>query len=53
MHTWLQHFDYRAGISVWVFVVTGLMALTITLLTVSIQTIKAALTSPVKSLKSE
>jgi ABC-type antimicrobial peptide transport system permease subunit len=53
MHTWLQHFDYRAGISIWVFVVTGLMALTITLLTVSIQTIKAALTSPVKSLKSE
>jgi len=53
MHNWLQHFDYRAGISVWVFIVTGFTALIITLLTVSIQTIKAALTSPVKSLKSE
>jgi putative ABC transport system permease protein len=53
MNSWLQHFDYRSGISPWVFVLTGITALAITMLTVSIQTIKAALTSPVKSLKSE
>jgi len=53
MHNWLQHFDYRAGISAWIFIITGFTALVITLLTVSLQTIKAALTSPVKSLKSE
>ncbi|WP_114940632.1 ABC transporter permease [Mucilaginibacter endophyticus] len=53
MNSWLQHFDYRSGISPWIFVLTGITAIVITMLTVSIQTIKAALTSPVKSLKSE
>ncbi|HEY9194625.1 MAG TPA: FtsX-like permease family protein [Mucilaginibacter sp.] len=53
MNKWLQHFDYRSGISPWVFALTGITAIVITMLTVSIQTIKAALTSPVKSLKSE
>ncbi|QTE46653.1 MULTISPECIES: ABC transporter permease [Mucilaginibacter] len=53
MYNWLQHFDYRTGISAWIFIVTGFTTLVITLLTVSLQTIKAALTSPVKSLKSE
>ncbi|WP_121812359.1 ABC transporter permease [Mucilaginibacter kameinonensis] len=53
MNNWLQHFDYRSGISPWIFVLTGITAIVITMITVSIQTIKAALTSPVKSLKSE
>ena len=53
MSNWLQNFEYRSGISVWTFIVTGVGAITITLLTVSIQTIKAALMNPVKSLKSE
>ncbi len=53
MSNWLQNFEYRSGISVWTFIITGVGAITITLLTVSIQTIKAALMNPVKSLKSE
>ncbi|WP_256337579.1 ABC transporter permease [Mucilaginibacter gossypii] len=53
MYNWLQHFDYRTGISAWIFIVTGFTALVITLLTVSLHTIKAALTCPIKSLKSE
>jgi len=53
MHNWLQNFEYRSAISGWSFVFTGVGAIAITLLTVSIQTIKAALMNPVKSLKSE
>lgn len=53
MHNWLQHFDYRSGISGWIFVLTGLGAILITLVTVSFQSIKAALANPIKSLKTE
>lgn len=53
MHNWLQHFDYRSTISGWIFVLTGLGALSITLITVSFQSIKAALANPIKSLKTE
>jgi ABC-type antimicrobial peptide transport system permease subunit len=53
MHNWLQHFDYRSVISVWIFVLTGLGAIAITLITVSFQSIKAALANPIKSLKTE
>jgi putative ABC transport system permease protein len=53
MHNWLQSFEYRSGITWWIFLVTGLGSLGITLLTVSIQSVKAALANPVKSLKSE
>ncbi|MDP9081445.1 MAG: ABC transporter permease [Bacteroidota bacterium] len=53
MHGWLQSFDYRSTISAWIFIVTGLGAVTITLLTVSFQSIKAALANPIKSLKTE
>jgi hypothetical protein len=53
MHNWLQHFDYRSTISGWIFLVTGLGAITITLLTVSFQSVKAALANPIKSLKTE
>jgi len=52
-HSWLQNFDYRSDISAWVFVVTGAGALAITLLTVSFQSIKAALANPIRSLKTE
>ncbi|GAB2577705.1 ABC transporter permease [Spirosoma areae] len=50
---WLQNYEYRTEISWWIFAVTGLGALLITLLTVSYQSIKAALMNPVKSLRSE
>ncbi len=53
MHSWLQHYTYRAEISWWIFAVTAAGAIMITLLTVSYQSIKAALMNPVKSLKSE
>lgn len=53
MEKWLQDFNYRIDISVWVFLISGLTAILITLFTVSFQAIKAALTNPVKSLRTE
>lgn len=53
MNKWLQGFAYRIDISWWVFVAAGLAALSITLITVSFQTIKAAIANPVKSLRTE
>jgi ABC-type antimicrobial peptide transport system permease subunit len=53
MHNWLQQFEYRAGISWWIFLVAGSGALTITLITISFQAIRAAVANPVKSLRSE
>jgi putative ABC transport system permease protein len=53
MHNWLQNFQYRTDISWWVFILSGLGAFLITLLTVSYQSIKAAIANPTKSLKTE
>ncbi len=53
LNDWLSGYDYRVDISWWVFVVAALGALLVTLLTVSYQSLKAALINPVKSLKSE
>ena len=53
MHTWLQQYEYRTEITWWIFASAGIGALVITLLTVSYQTVKAALMNPVKSLRSE
>ena len=53
LNNWLQNYEYRTSISWWVFAIAIGGALLITLLTVSFQTIKAALTNPVKSLRSE
>ncbi len=53
MHSWLQNYQYRTQIYWWVFAVAGAGALLITLLTVSFQSIKAAIANPVKSLRSE
>jgi putative ABC transport system permease protein len=53
MHRWLEDFAYRTAIDWWVFVVAGLAAVAIALLTVSYQSVKAALTNPVKSLRNE
>jgi putative ABC transport system permease protein len=51
MNTWLQDFAYRIKVNWWIFVVAGAAALIITLITVSVQAIKAAVANPVKSLK--
>ena len=53
MHNWLQDFAYRINIQWWVFVVAGILAALIALITVSFQAIKAALANPVKSLRTE
>ncbi|MFN3849148.1 MAG: ABC transporter permease [Spirosomataceae bacterium] len=53
MNEWLSDFAYQVGIQWWVFVVAGVSAILIAFLTVSFQSIRAALMNPVKSLKSE
>lgn len=53
MNRWLEDFAYRINISWWVFAMAAFFAIAITLITVSFQTIKAALANPVRSLKSE
>jgi putative ABC transport system permease protein len=53
MHSWLQDFAYRVGISWTVFALAALLSAGIALLTVSFQAFKAALANPVRSLRSE
>ena len=53
LNQWLQGYEYRTYISWWIFALSAIGALTITLLTVSFQAIKAALANPVKSLRTE
>ncbi|HEX5152687.1 MAG TPA: ABC transporter permease [Parafilimonas sp.] len=53
MNKWLQSFAYRINISWWIFVIAGVAALSIALITVSFQAIKAALQNPVESLRTE
>ncbi|GAB3772014.1 ABC transporter permease [Spirosoma horti] len=53
MNRWLQDFANKITIDWWMFVLAGMFAIAIALLTVSFQSIKAALMNPVKSLRSE
>jgi putative ABC transport system permease protein len=53
MHGWLQKYQYKTSMPVWVFAAAIGGALLITLLTVSFQAIKAAIANPVKSLRAE
>jgi putative ABC transport system permease protein len=53
MHTWLQDFPYRVAIHWWVFAFAGFAVLFIALITVSFQSVKAAIANPVKSLRTE
>jgi len=53
MHGWLQQYDYRIMISPLVFVMAAVAAIVITIITISFQSIKAAMANPVKSLKTE
>lgn len=53
MNQWLQDFAYKISIQWWMFVVAGALAVIIAMITVSTQAIRAAVTNPVKSLKSE
>jgi ABC-type antimicrobial peptide transport system permease subunit len=53
MHRWLEDFAYRTSMSWWVFGLSGLAMIIIALFTLSIQTIRSAIASPVKSLRTE
>jgi putative ABC transport system permease protein len=53
MHSWLQNYNYRVNMSWWIFAAAGAGALLVTFVTVSFQAIKAAVASPVKSLRTE
>ncbi|UCE04674.1 MAG: ABC transporter permease, partial [bacterium] len=51
LNSWLQNFAYRINVSWWTFILAGSLALVIALLTVSFQSIRAALANPVESLR--
>ncbi|NEM97048.1 ABC transporter permease [Pontibacter burrus] len=53
MDKWLQDFAYRTELSWWIFAVAGLAAMTIALLTVSFQALKAAMLDPVKAIRTQ
>lgn len=53
LQDWLQQYEYRISIGPAVFVIAALLALAITMITISFQAIKAAMANPVKSLRSE
>jgi putative ABC transport system permease protein len=53
MNKWLQDFVYRVNISWWMFVLAGAIAIIIAFVTVSFQSVKAAIANPIKSLRSE
>ncbi|WCT10541.1 ABC transporter permease [Mucilaginibacter jinjuensis] len=53
MHSWLQNFAYRVAINWLVFILAAGISVLIAMLTISFQAIKAALTNPIKSLRSE
>jgi putative ABC transport system permease protein len=53
MHRWLENYPYRININAWIFLLAAVFVLLIALVTVSFQTIKAAIANPVNSLRSE
>jgi putative ABC transport system permease protein len=53
MHSWLNNYTYRVDLSWWIFVITAVISILIALITVSFQAVKAALSNPVKSLRTE
>ena len=53
MNKWLQDFAYRIDIPWWIFLLAGIIAAIVALITISFQAIKAAMTNPVKNLRTE
>jgi len=53
LHTWLKNYAYRIKLEWWVFLLSGILALMIALLTVSYQALKTARTDPVEALRYE
>ena len=53
INKWLQNFAYRISIGWWMFALAGILIITVAMITISFQAIKAALANPVKSLRTE
>ncbi|MEH6680563.1 MAG: ABC transporter permease [Sediminicola sp.] len=53
MESWLQGFAYRIGIPWWVFVIAGIVTVGVALITVSFHSLRAGVTNPIKSLRTE
>jgi len=53
MDTWLRDFAYRISMPWWIFILAAIIAGAVALATVSLQAVKAALSNPVKSLRTE
>jgi ABC-type antimicrobial peptide transport system permease subunit len=53
LNGWLKQYEYRTTISFWIFIVSAIVALAVTIVTVSFQAIKAAVANPVESLRTE
>jgi putative ABC transport system permease protein len=53
MNSWLENFSYRIEISWWIFVLAAFLAVIISIITVSFQSVKAAIVNPIDSLKTE
>jgi putative ABC transport system permease protein len=53
MHAWLQDFACRVDMPIWAFLAAGMLAAFIALATISVRAIRAAVTNPVDSLRSE
>ncbi|MBA4054155.1 MAG: hypothetical protein C0490_05535, partial [Marivirga sp.] len=53
MHNWLQQFAYRIDLSWWMFAIAGIVAVVLSMLTISVQAVKSAFENPVKNLRSE
>jgi putative ABC transport system permease protein len=53
LHSWLQNFAYRTTMGIWIFLLTGVMAVVLALITVSWQSYRAASKNPVESLRYE
>ena len=53
MHKWLENFAYKTGLSWWIFLLSGVLALVIALLTVTWRSLRAATRNPVEALRYE
>ncbi len=53
MNKWLQDYAYKVSISGWTFIISGLIAILIALITISVQSARTAFANPVKSLRTE
>lgn len=53
MHNWLDDFAYRVNIGGWIFILSGTLAILISIFTISYQAVKAAIANPISSLRSE